>query len=227
MEIKVEKEVEQAIGIMLAMGIVEMPDVRCYWAHGTRYPSVADVMSKNRFLQLLQNLHFVDNENQNIDKKDKAWKIRPFLSRLRHNFLKYPPEEYNSIDEMMIKFKERSSLKQYMPKKPSKWGFKLWARAGGSRFLHHFEIYQPDSEDMRHGLAGNVVLRLAQSLPEIENYKIFADNYFTSEKLVETLTEKGYLYVGTVQERRLEEKTLASDAELKKLGRGSWSTKKE
>ena len=72
LEIKVDKkEVEQAIGIMLAMGIVGMPNVRCYWAHETRYPPIADVTSKNRSLQLLQNLHFVDNEN--IDKKDKAW----------------------------------------------------------------------------------------------------------------------------------------------------------
>ena len=89
-----------------------------------------------------------------------------------------------------------------------------------------FETYQPDWEDMGHGLAGNVVLRLVQSLPQNENFKNFADNYFTSEKLVETLTEKGYLHVGTVQEKRLKGKTLASDAELKKLGCGSWSMKK-
>ena len=68
LEIKAE-EVEQAIRIMLAMGIVEISDVRCYWAHETRCPPLADVMSKNKFLQLLQNLHFADNENRNIDKK--------------------------------------------------------------------------------------------------------------------------------------------------------------
>ena len=44
-EIKAEmKEIEQTIGIMLAMGLVEMPDIRCYWAHETRYPPIADVM---------------------------------------------------------------------------------------------------------------------------------------------------------------------------------------
>ena len=78
---------------------------------------------------------------------------------------------------------------------------------------------------MGHGLAGNVVLRLLKSLPEKNNYKIFADNFFTSMKLVETLTEKGFLYVGTVQERRLKGITLASEQQLKELGRGSWQTK--
>ena len=56
---------------------------------------------------------------------------------------------------------------------------------------------------MGHGWAGNLVLRLVQSLPENEKYKNFADNYFLSEKLVEGFTEKGYLYVRTIQERRL------------------------
>ena len=51
LEIKVDKkEIEQLIDIMLAMGITEMPDIRCYWAHETRYPPIADVMPKIRSL---------------------------------------------------------------------------------------------------------------------------------------------------------------------------------
>jgi len=35
------------------------------------------------------------------------------------------PEEKHSVDEQMIPFKGRSSMKQYMKSKPHKWGYKF------------------------------------------------------------------------------------------------------
>ena len=48
-------------------------------------------------------------------------------------------EEYSAVDEIMIPFKGRSGIKQYMRKKPHKWGFKLWGRAGACGTLLEFE----------------------------------------------------------------------------------------
>ena len=47
----------------------------------------------------------------------------------------YKPACENSIDEAMIPFKGRSSMKQYMPKKPIKRGFKIWVRADASQLV--------------------------------------------------------------------------------------------
>ena len=33
-------------------------------------------------------------------------------------------------------------MRQYMPKKPHKWGSKLWVRSGISGVLYDFDIYQ-------------------------------------------------------------------------------------
>ena len=50
---------------------------------------------------------------------DKLFKIRPLIEKLSAMFLAmYKPHHENSIDEAMVGFKGRSSLKQYMPKKP-------------------------------------------------------------------------------------------------------------
>lgn len=41
----------------------------------------------------------------------------------------------------MIAFKGRSSIKQYMPNKPTKRGYKVWTRADAFSYICQFEIY--------------------------------------------------------------------------------------
>ena len=60
-----------------------------------------------------------------------------------------------SVDEAMILFKGRSSLKQYMPKKPVRRGKKVWALADASNgYIANFQVYtgkQGDSTEIRLG----------------------------------------------------------------------------
>ena len=122
-------ELETFFGLYFHMGLVNMPAVGCFWENDTRYPPVADVMSRNRFQKIASNLHIKDNLLvTEAEKEDKAWKIRPWFDYLNSNFATVSPPENQCVDEIMIAFKGRSYMKQYMPKKPKKWGFKLWAR---------------------------------------------------------------------------------------------------
>ena len=50
-------------------------------------------------------------------------------------------EENLSIDEQIVPFKGRISLKQYNPQKPHKWGYKIYFISGSSGFAYNFEIY--------------------------------------------------------------------------------------
>lgn len=72
-----------------------------------------------------------------------------------------------SVDEM-IPFKGRSSLKQYLPKKPKKWGYKIRVRAGTSSYVYCFEAYQDAGNDRGDisnlGSAGDVVIRLCHDI---------------------------------------------------------------
>ncbi|GFQ93506.1 piggyBac transposable element-derived protein 4 [Trichonephila clavata] len=89
-------------------------------------------MPVRKFVWILGNLHL--NDNNLMPKKpeknfDKLYKVRPFLDHLSEKFLKvFKPGLKQAIDESMIKFKGRSSLKQYMPKKPIERDYKVFMR---------------------------------------------------------------------------------------------------
>lgn len=58
-------------------------------------------------------------------KYEKLFKIRPLITHLSQRFLSVlHPSQNQAIDESMIRFKDRSSQKQYMPKKMIKRGYK-------------------------------------------------------------------------------------------------------
>lgn len=79
------------------MGLVQMAGKRMYWETDTRHAPVADVMPRNRFQSLLTSLHFVNNLTvSDTEKRDKLWKIRPWLNSFREMCLQVVPEEHNS-----------------------------------------------------------------------------------------------------------------------------------
>lgn len=131
------EEIEHFLGILLQMCIVQIPRYRMYWQSSTRYEQVASIMSRDRFELIKKFLHFEDNANApdpQDSNKDKLLKLRKMFEMLRQNCLKVKPEEHNSVDEQMIPFKGRSSLHRYLPKKPKKWGYKVFSRNGVSGF---------------------------------------------------------------------------------------------
>ncbi|KAF3837244.1 hypothetical protein F7725_004708 [Dissostichus mawsoni] len=77
------------------------------------------------------------------------------------------------------------------------------------------------------GLSGDVVMKLASTLPEGQNYKIYADNYFTCVPLVVKLLDRGIHYVGTARQVRLPNCNLEEEKSLKKKGRGSFDIRVE
>ncbi|XP_047116201.1 piggyBac transposable element-derived protein 3-like [Schistocerca piceifrons] len=113
-----KNKIEQFFGCCMYMSIYRLPSSRMYWKTTTRIPAVADVMSRNRWEQLKSGLHF--NDNETIDQADTLYKIRPFLEPLVENFRRIPMSEKLSVDEQMIPFKGRHTLKNYVKNKPKK-----------------------------------------------------------------------------------------------------------
>ena len=216
-------ELEKLIGMIFYMGLVNMPNLRSYWESELRYEPVANVMARDRFLKLLTLLHFVgNNEVSDEEKVDKLWKLRPWFEALRQNFLKIPPKEFQSVDEIIIPFKGRSGLKVYMPNKPHKWGFKFWGRSDSDGFIYDLDLYQPIPNEMvsELGRSAGVVEKLTDSLQSGKNFKVFADNFFSSVSLAEKLKKRGIWYVGTVRMNRVVGNSLPKDKELQKKPRG-------
>ncbi|KAF3852932.1 hypothetical protein F7725_006287 [Dissostichus mawsoni] len=64
-------------------------------------------------------------------------------------------------------------------------------------------------------------------LAEGQNYKIYADNYFSCVPLVVKLLDRGIHYVGTARQVRLPNCNLEEEKSLKKKGRGSFDIQVE
>lgn len=66
--------------------------------------------------------------------------IQPLIDHLTKRFKEAPlPETFHAVDEIMVAFKDHG-LKRYMPKKPTKWVYKLWSRASVSGYVYDFEL---------------------------------------------------------------------------------------
>jgi hypothetical protein len=121
-----KKEIESFLGLIILMGINNLPHMKLYWSKDMVFHNtfISSIMSRDRFLQISYNLHLADNSLEpERESKDysKIYKVKNFTEILRRNFQKnYNFGRYGTIDESMIKFKGRSSLKQYLPLKPIK-----------------------------------------------------------------------------------------------------------
>lgn len=100
----------------------------------------------------------------------------------------------------------------------------MWGRCGVSGFLYDFDVYQGKNVNVDKsilGMSSQIVKSLCESLPSGHNFKVFADNFFTSLPLVESLKREGMFFVGTIRTPRLKNCPLKCEKDLKKEGRGA------
>ena len=65
------QEIKSLIGIHIEMGSIPFPNIRLYWNKGRRYKLIADTITFNRFSMLRNNLHLVNNLQENERVEDK------------------------------------------------------------------------------------------------------------------------------------------------------------
>ena len=203
-----EKEIRTFIGINFIMGINKLPSYRDYWSTVPylRNAYICRLMTVNRFGWLLSHIHLNDNSiipARNSPNFDKLYKLRPFLDKIEINFQK----NFNlgpsiAIDESMIKFKGRSNIKQYLPKKPIKRGYKVWMLADKSGYCYRFQIYTGKTDkQVTKDLGGKVVNTLTSDLDGKE-HRVYFDNYFTSVKLMENLLSRKINACGIIKKKQ-------------------------
>ena len=134
------------------------------------------------------------------------WKVRPILDVLKKTCQElYYPHKQVSIDESMIGTKCRLSFIQYMPKKPTKWGIKVWVCSDAhTGYVYTFDVYtgaDHSSPKSVHGQAYDVVTNLMTLLLG-KGHTVYMDNFYSSPKLFQDLLDKSTLSTGTVRRNR-------------------------
>ena len=126
------QEIQAYISFMILMEVNRLPEIRDYWSTdlALHYAPIADRISRDLFEEITRYLHFVDNTTlpaRNHPSYDRLQKVAPVVKEVNEACRQhYYPHCQLSVDEAMIAFKGRSSMKQYIPKKPIKQGFKIW-----------------------------------------------------------------------------------------------------
>lgn len=225
-------EISQYIGICILSSVIHICDTRKYWSPVIGNKLVQETMTLNHFEKIRRFIHFNDNNKmlpKNNSQHDRLFKIRPLITHLLAKCQSVPYEECMSIDEQLCTTKGKSYLKQYLPDKPHKWGYKLFVLSGVSGFSYNFEIYTAQENDPTKrlsnepdlGCSANIVIRLLRGVPKYENYRIYFDNYYTTLPLLVELAKNGIHTVGTVRRNRLPNCKLPTEMELKKEKRGT------
>ena len=195
-----KKELMAFVGINIAMGIISLPTLNDYWSTDPilAHTWFRTVMSRNRFRKILRNIHVVDNSaapSRTAPNYDRLWKVRPLLDALSKQCKElYNPHWELSIDESMIGTKCRLSFIQYMPKKPTKWGIKVWVCCDAvTGYIFSFDVYtgaDPAKPTRPKGLAYDVVMDLLES--RLDNgHAVYMDNFYSSHELFQDLLSQG------------------------------------
>ena len=204
-----ENELLSFFGINFCMGYHKLPSYKHYWkgAKDLNVPAISEVMTRDRFVEILSNIHVNNNENIPQNNKDKLFKLRPMIDSLNQIFLESSSGTRElSVDESMIKFKGRSTIKQYNPMKPIKRGYKLWCIADQNGYIMKFSVYQGKNETLEKefentNLGERIVLQLTKPFWN-ESRLVFFDNYFTTIPLLEKLRTQQTLACGTIRQNR-------------------------
>jgi len=208
----VVEEVQAFIAINIAMGLLKLPQIKDYWCRNDiiATPWFPAIMSRDRFFSIMRYLHIVDSAGQKRRGElgyDPLYKIRPLVDHFLAVFQAYyHPTCEISIDEMMIGTRCRVSFLQYLPKKPCKFGVKVWVLAEAKTgYVLQFQVYTGASdkkEDLgSKGVAYRVVMELMEPY-QGKGHRLFMDNFYTSFQLVKDLFEKGTYSAGTVRTNR-------------------------
>lgn len=112
-------EIKSLIAIQMLMGCLKYPKKEMYWTRRYRVNVIADTMTKNRFFSLRQHLHLINNMDIPRENKDKFVKVRAIFDTLNIRCQQLPIERNLSVDEQIVPFKGKLSVKQYMKGKPN------------------------------------------------------------------------------------------------------------
>ena len=203
------EEMRAYVGLNVWMGIHILPQTHMYWSTDdfVGVPGIIKTMTRDRFNKLSQYLHVSNNQYQRRRGEpgyDPLYKVREVMESLDLSFRKYyRPHREMSIDEAMVAFKGRSFLKQYLPNKPIKWGFKVWTLADShTGYVLNFLPYTGKRlAPSQNGLGYDVVTGLAEPYLN-KNYHLFFDNLFSGLPLMDFLMDNGTYACGTFRKNR-------------------------
>ena len=210
-------EMKVFVAHLIVMRILKKNSLEQYWSRDSilNMPFFGHYMSRNRFQNILWNLHVSDPDETNPQKgeadHDPLFLVRPMVDIMQRNFhTKYRPGKELSLDESTCPFKGRVHFKCYNPKKPKRFHIKLFMVSEPSTgYICGFEVYTGDVSGQSQGNVQEVqdasktsctVLGLLDSVQLLDmGHHVYFDNYYNSPDLIDLLYKRKTHACGTVR----------------------------
>jgi hypothetical protein len=207
------------LGAHLFMGVDRLPRREMYWSETFGHPLITALFSRDRFKQLLRYFRVTALDEAAAD-RDPLPHVRSLTEQLNASFALYSSHSHRlTLDEAMVAWKGRSPIKQYIPSKPHKWGYKIYCLSSDD-YLLRFEIYAGKEERSAEGATFDTVMRMVAGY-EDQQHVLFTDSWFTSPSLLLALQQKGIRLCGSVRRNRKGMPAIATDA-VSSLVQGQW-----
>ncbi|KAL6417933.1 hypothetical protein ACFW04_012437 [Cataglyphis niger] len=120
------------LAVVINMGTMSLANLQEYWSRSvvSYIAFYSDTFTRDRFSQIFWMLHLETIPTRKTNPRTRLQRVSCFLDYLNSKFLDYfIPGEHICVDESTIKFKGRISFLTYNPKKPTKWGIRVYALA--------------------------------------------------------------------------------------------------
>ncbi len=224
-------EMKVFLAHLIVFGLMKKNSVDQYWTTDNilHIPFFGRYMSRNRFQNILWNLHVSDpdipNPQVRMQNHDPLHLVRPLVDMMKKTFrTKYRPGKELSVDESTCPFKGRVNFKCFNPKKPNRFHIKLFmvseAKTG---YICGFNVYtggdekKPEKNEIT--TTTKTVLQLLESVGFLNmGHHIYFDNWYNSPELLQQLEKKKTYGCGTVRKRRKGLPKAVSGIKLKKKG---------
>lgn len=120
------------LAVVINMGTMPLANLQEYWSKNdvSYIPFYPETFTRDRFSQIFWMLHLETLPTHTTNPRTRLQRVSCFLDYLNSKFLDYfIPGEHICVDESTIKFKGRISFVTYNPKKPTKWGIRVYTLA--------------------------------------------------------------------------------------------------
>ena len=214
------------------MNILYIANKSLYWSNNNLFHNkfITNIMSKNMFYLINSCLHFNHNyniKNKNIktkinkisynnilkinhNNKDPRIKLGDFLNILNNKFKKYYILNKNiTIDETIISFHGKNSMKFYIPNKPKRWGFKLHLLSESETGYTSKILLDPginknfilkNNEEQYLLKTENIILQLLDNEYRNKGYHLYLDSWYSTVSLINKLNEIGIFVTSIIKE---------------------------
>ncbi|KAI5623126.1 hypothetical protein C0J50_17380, partial [Silurus asotus] len=220
------------IGLIFYMALLKLDHIKDYWRQNNIF-SIAfpgTVMARDRYRTVSWNVHMSDpDEDQKNDGRrgtpqyDRLFRVKPLMNRIREACKTfYHPKRNLAVDERMVATKAKTGMTQYMKRKPTKWGLKLFVMADSSNgYTVDFSVYTgKDSSYSGQGISHDIVMSFMDCSFLGSGYHVYMDNFYTSSKLFMDLHAHQFGACGTYRDNKKDSKDWPN-TKLNALGRTS------